>query len=399
MQQNKHIALTLGALVCAVVLMMTLGIGQTQARYDNTVSWEGIYFPEKQTLESNFLAEGGQLVLLSDWNVSMSSYRMVDIQLVSDSGAQAGSISCQVDSDLLTATVDQDSYTVGTIKNHAMLTLARTNKAAALEEKTTVTVRVSWVPEGTDPANSTVWADFAVDLLPDVNNTGADTAHRAYEAMSISHPDAFSWDEMLALKLTLPADADTVVLSYEGVQFPANTRCVIPGDAAYILGDEDMISVAVEGRQEITVLLDFSWTEEPMFRTSFFISAAAYADGVEFAIANANVSASMTAMQVTADPEGYLLKTDAQVLVEGDLEGFAYTVQQLTMTDGVLTYTDCQHLKVTTQITNNGEIEQIKLVISNDNHAAPAGTYRLVLQRIYDGVAVSSFEVPLFVCY
>lgn len=402
MQQNKHIAWIVGALVCAVLLVMTLGIGQTQARYDNSVSWKSIYMPPKPVLESNFLAQGGQTVLLSDWNISASSYRVLDIQLSAKGGSLSGTLSCQVESDLLTATLDQDRFTVGAIENHAMLTLTRTEKATLLEEETAVTVRLVWIPEGADLASSTVWADFTVNLLPSANSTHSEGAQPAREEMSLICADTFSWDEPLALKLTLPEGTDNLLLSYEGVEFPANTRYFVDAEASRVLGDDDMISISTDGRQELQVLLDFTWTEEALYRSSFLLSAVAYADGAEIAVANANVSASREALQVEADAQGYLLKagTQVQLVIEGDVDGFSYTVEQLMKTDGIIAYTASEQLNVTMETTNDGDgsIRSV-LVISNDNGTAPAGTYRLSLQRIYDGVAISSFEVPIFVCY
>lgn len=402
MQQNKHIAWICGALITAVLLLMALGIGQTYARYDNTVSWKVIYSTEKPVLESNFLAEGGQTVLLSDWNISASSYRMLDVRLSAKGGSLSGTLSCQVESDLLTATVDQDSFTVGAIDNHTMLTLARTEKASLLEEETAVTVRLAWIPEGADPASTTVWADFTVNLLPNTNTRLPDGVQHAREEMSITCADTFSWDELLALKLTLPEGTDNVLLSYEGVEFPANTRYFVDTEEPRVLGDDDMISISTDGRQEIQVLLDFTWTEEALYHSSFLLSAVAYADGAEIAIANANLSASREALQVKADAQGYILKADAQVqlVIEGDVDGFSYTVEQLTKTDGVIAYTASEQLNVIMETTNNGDgSTQSVLVISNDNGTAPAGTYRLTLQRIFNGVVINSYEIPLFVCY
>ncbi len=402
MKPNKHIACTLGALACAAALVMTLGIGQTQARYDNTVSWKGIYMPQKPMLESNFLAEGGQTVLLSDWDVSASSYRVLDVRLLAKGGDLSGTLSCQPESDLLTATVDQDSFTVGAVENYATLTIARTEKAALLEEQTTATVRLIWTPAGEDPANSTVWADFTVNLLPNANVTILENEPRAREEMKLSCPDAFSWEEALALKLTLPEGTDTVLLSYEGMEFPANTRYCIVGEEPRVLGDDNMISISAKGRQEIAVLLDFEWTEEALYRNSFLLSAVAYADGAEIAVANTNVSADRQPLQVDADAQGYILKTGTQVKISvaGDVEGFAYTLEQLTKADGIIAYTASEQLNVTMETTNdsNGESRSV-LVISNDSGTAPAGAYRLTLQRIFDGVVISSYEIPLFVCY
>ena len=400
MQQTRHIAWTVGALVCAVLLVMTLGIGQTQARYDNTVSWKSIYIPQKPVLESNFLAQGGQTVLLSDWDISASSYRVLDVRLSAKGGSLSGKLSCQVESDLLTATLDQDRFTVGAIENHTMLTLARTDKAAALQEKTTVTMRVSWTPDGEN--SSTAWADFTVDLLPGTTGIVSDSPPRIYESMTVSCPEAFSWEELLALKLTLPEGTDNVLLSYEGVEFPANTRYFVDTEEPRVLGDDDMISISTDGRQEIQVLLDFTWTEEELYRSRFLLSAVAYADGAEIAIANANVLASREALQVKVDAQDYILKADAQVqlVVEGDVDGFSYTVEQLTKTDGVIAYTASEQLNVTMETTNNDDgSTQSVLVISNDNGTAPAGAYRLTLRRVCDGAVLSSYEIPVFVCY
>ncbi|MBE6916293.1 MAG: hypothetical protein E7470_00115 [Ruminococcaceae bacterium] len=402
MKPNKHVACTLGALACAAALMMTLGIGQTQARYDNTVSWKNIYMTQKPTLESNFLAEGGQTVLLSDWDVSTSSYRVLDVRLLAKSGNLSGTLSCRLESDLLTATVDQDSFTVGAVENHATLTIARTEKAALLEEMTTATVRLVWTPAGEDPENSAVWADFTVNLLPGENAAISENTSHARAEMTLSCPDTFSWDESLVMRLTPPEGADTVLLSYEGAEFPANTRYFVVGEEPRVLGDDDMISIPTEGRQEIAVLLDFGWTEEALYRNSFLLSAVAYTDGAEIAAANANVSADRLPLQVEGEEQGYILKTGTQVrlIVEGDLDGFSYAVEQLTKTDGVIAYTASEQLKVTMETTNDGDGEtQSVLVISNDSGTAPAGTYRLTLQRIFDGVVISSYEIPLFVCY
>lgn len=396
MQHGKRIALAMGVLICAVSFVFLSGIGQTQARYENVRSWKGIYAPENPVIKSNFLARDGQTVLLKDWDISVSSYREVGIRLMTDEGAVSGTLRCQSDSELITATVDEESLTVNKTENYAALELTAAAKEAELTEETLVTVHVSWMQDGEE----TAWADFVVKLLPPTKNQAeqvtVEEAQRSDATLNIICPEAFACEEVLPIKLTLPQEADSVVLSYDGQGFPKNTRYVTNEEGSFVLADEMMITIPAGDRNEVQVLLDLSWVV--INWDGFVISAAAYKDGNEIAATNVTVSLSRQTLGIELDAAGIVMHASTQAVLPltGDLDGLTWTLERLSQTDGAAAYAASDDLSVSMETTQDGTAQ---LVIYNENTQAPAGTYRLTLQRVYDGVVLSSFEIPIFVCY
>ena len=393
--------MAVGALLCTALLLLPLGIGQTQARYENTVSWKGVYDGAIPPLKSNFLAEGGRTVLLKDWVVSTTSYRTVGIQLATDGAAAKGSLHCQVDSDLLTAKVDEDSYQIGKTRNHATMTLTATEQARILTEPADVTVRVSWVPEGKEPTQATEWADFTVKLLPQAQNDPViPEGPRPEGVIKIDSPTSFSLQERLVIRLTLPQAADRVVLSYDADVFPENTCYQVDREQPIVLAEDGMITIPTAGRQEIQVVLDLSWTT--VNRGSFVLSAAACAGNLEFTAENVTVSTGRQALGVETDAAAIILGAYDQIKlpIQGDPDGFVWKLEQLVQTEGEIHYVASEALKLETEKANTEDgTQNFVLMITNEYTRAPAGKYRLTLQRVYDGVVINSFEIAVFVCY
>ena len=391
MQYGKHTALACGALLSAVLLLLPMGIGQTQARYEDTVSWKGIYKTQKPTLQSNFLKEGGRTVLLKDWKVSGTSYRTIGIQLAMDNGESSGALHCQVNSELITAEVDEESYHVSKTENHATLTLTATQQAQEITEPAAVTVRVSWIPEGQQQA--TAWADFAVTLLPQQDSV-SDGGSSAGGVLEMICPETFSPEERLAIKLTLPEGTDRVVLSYDGGNFPENT-CYYAGQET-VLAEEMTITVPTEGMQETQVVLDFSWAI--IYQDRFILSAAAYSGAQEIAATDVTVSTDREPLKVETASAAIVMGADAQVTlpIYGDSDGMVWTLEQLVQEDDKIVYTASNALTIETQ---NTDTEDATLVITNLYARAPAGTYRLTVQRVQNGAVLASFEIPVFICY
>lgn len=402
MQHGKHTAMAVGALLCTVLLALPLGIGHTQARYENTVSWKGVYDGAIPPLKSNFLAEGGRTVLLNDWDVSTTSYRTVGIQLATDGAQMNGTLQCQVESGLLTAKVDENTYPVSKTKNHATMTLTATEQARSITEPTDVTVRVSWVPDGKEPAQATEWADFKVKLLPKtaIGPVTTPDGVRPEGELELSCPEAFSLQEKLVIRLTLPQAADSVVLSYDADVFPENTCYQVEQEQPVALAEAMTITIPTAGRQELQVVLDFSWTA--VDRSSFVLSAAACAGNQEFTAKNVTVSTSRQALEVETDSAAVIMGAHAQVRlpIYGDPDGFVWKLEQLVREDGEIRYAASDALKFQTETGNTEDgTQDFALVIANEYTRAPAGKYRLTLQRVYDGVVISSFEITVFVCY
>lgn len=396
MQYGKRITAVMWVLACVILFIFLLGIGQTQARYENVRSWKGIYAPEKPVLKSNFLAQDGRKVLLQDWDVSSSSYQTAGIRLVTDSGTVTGTLRCQSDSALITATLDEETLTVGKTENYATLMLRTTSEASALSEETCVTVRVSWEQDG----RVTAWADFIVKLLPSGENLNeqipSNEDQQVEGTLRISCPEAFALGELFPVKLTLPQGTSSVVLSYEGSGFPENTQYTVGGEVGCVLADEMVIAVPVTDQNEIQLLLDFSWAIA--VRDGFFISATAYIGDDEIAASNATVSLNAQPFAVELDAAGAVLGENTEVVLPltGDVSGLVWTLERLSQKDNSIEYTASDDLSVRVETTQNGTVQ---IVVYNENTRAPAGTYRLTVQRIFDGVILSGFEIPVFVCY
>lgn len=402
MQYGKHTVAACGALLCSVLLLLPLGIGQTQARYEDTVSWKGVYQVKDPILQSNFLIEGGRTVLLKDWNVSTTSYRTLGIQLATDGQEAVGALRCEVDSDLITAKVDEEAYNIGKTKNHATLTLTATQQAQNLTEPTDVTIRVSWIPEGREAQQPTEWADFQVTLLPQMQSEESSEPEGNQQAagvLDMACPGTFALAERLAIRLTLPQGADRIELSYDGGDFPENTGYRINAEKDIVLAEEMTISAPAAGMQEMLVVLDFSWTMNR--QNSFYLSAAAYAGETEIAAANVTVSTDRKPLKVETDSEAIVMGANAQVTlpISGDLDGLVWELQQLVRNGDQILYAASDALTIRTQTPTGDGADSAALVLTNDYTRAPAGTYRLTVQRVHDGVVLSSFEIPVFICY
>lgn len=399
MQHGKHTAISLGALLCTVLLALSFGIGQTQARYENAVSWKGIYAPAAQPVfKSNFLAEGGRTVRLSDWTVSDVSYRTFGIQLATDGGQLSGVLACQVDSDLITATLDHTAFTLDKTGHHTTLRLRTTAQAADLTEPTDVTVHITWTSQ-----NSTAWADLKVTLQPSLTAPQTpevilDDAQQTDAAMVLTVPDTFSLQEGLWMKLKLPQGADRVLLNYNGGAFPENTVYSVDGASEVVLADGGLLEIPTNGLQEMQLKLDFSWTA--MRQTRFLLSVVAYAGNEEIRAINKTISSTRKPLESELDAAAIVLGANAQAELpfSGDLDGFCWTFEQLVQTQGGSTYvaSDALHIQIE---QNTDDTENFVLVITNEHTRAHAGTYRLKAQRVYENTVLSSFEIAIFVYY
>lgn len=282
------------------------------------------------------------------------------------------------------------------------MTLTATEQARSITEPTDVTVRVSWVPEGKEQAQATEWADFKVKLLPQTANGPVTTPDgvRPEGDLELSCPESFSLQEKLVIRLTLPKAADSIVLSYDADVFPENTSYQVEQEQPVVLAEAMTIMIPTAGRQELQVVLDFSWTA--VNRSSFVLSAAACAGDQEFTAKNVTVSTGRQALEVETDSAAIIMGAYAQVRlpVYGDPDGFVWKLEQLVREDGETRYAASDALKFQTE-TGNAEdgTQDFALVITNEYTHVPAGKYRLTLQRVYDGVVLSSFEITVFVCY
>ena len=185
-----------------------------------------------------------------------------------------------------------------------------------------------------------------------------------------------------------------MVLSYDGGNFPENT-CYYAGQET-VLAEEMTITVPTEGMQETQVVLDFSWAI--IYQDRFILSAAAYSGAQEIAATDVTVSTDREPLKVETASAAIVMGADAQVTlpIYGDSDGMVWTLEQLVQEDDKIVYTASNALTIETQ---NTDTEDATLVITNLYARAPAGTYRLTVQRVQNGAVLASFEIPVFICY
>lgn len=363
---------------------------KTQARYENQTAIKGIFAPEDTAIRSNFLAEGGRTVLLEDWQVGQQNFRYLTICLIGSEKPVSGRLTYQSDSTLISISASDEELTLSNLENVADFTLNLEKKPT---EQTLVTVRVSWVPNGQEEAPQ-IWADFVIKLIPETSQSeerpqgGAQTQAE----MKLNCPQDFAWEERLVLSLTPPEGADSIVFSYEGDGFPENTIYTLPNGKTYALATAMPIAVPVQSQQQLWVAVDFSWV--PQRQNGIFISAVAYRDGMEIAADNPVATPGREKLQVQAPSEGLILEAGGaiEIPISGYAEDVSWTLERLQRTGDTIAY-----MAVDTPAVALRTAEGTVLTISNDGGLAPAGTYRLSIQRKFCGVPTCTYEIPIFI--
>ena len=400
MQQKRYMGKAIAALsVTVAFLIPSCFLGQSQARYENYAQWRGVYVPQTTQFVSDRLTPDGQTVLLKDWSMENTNSRMKGIAISVASGTVTGNMHCTVDRpEYLTAAMDRTELTVNTVGVHTQLTMTPTEEALLLTEPVTATVRVSFTLEGGDqPA---VWADYQVNLLP---GNAAEEAQEgaAPENLTITYPNDFAWTEKLALKIAVPDQSDKLILRMNGDNFPEGTRYYCNG-AAFLLGDDMPIQSTVQGGQTQNLLLDFSQLTRQ--QDTLTLQAQTLHQQEVTAQREFSVDTTREALALEADQQELVLTGNGQLKlpIRQDDGELTWRLEMLTQTPEGMVYTrsDEQFYLVITLSEESENAETQKFInISNANHMAPAGTYRLTVERLQDGQPIHSIPVQFFVCY
>lgn len=438
MKRKMRIGAAIGLLGC--VLLLGTAFCQTQARYENQYLLKEIYIPGDTAIFSNFLASGGQTVLLEDWEVAEQSIQDLAIRIVKPTGAVSGKLVCQEDSEFVTVNMKDEILNVDGAENVASLYLALD---AIPTEETVVTVRVSWVPIAHEEEEPTIWADFVVTLIPpkteqteptevstemnaaeqtetivqtlpteatdpavatDTEETqlteATDTVQSSPAVVDITCPEVFAWEELLVLTVMVPEGADSIILGYDGIGFPEDTRYILTGEIPCVLADSMLIEVPVQSQEQIQVILDFSWVTER--QSNIIISAAAYCGEEEIAADDQTVSPCGEPLTIEVDPSGVILESlgNIELPISGVGNDVFWTLEYLAQTENTIGYVEAKDLivELSTVAAEDGT-EQTVLTISNEAGLALAGTYRLSVQRTLNGFVISSYEIPIFLHY
>lgn len=398
MQQHRNIGKAVAVFSATAALLVTACcLGSTQARYENHTQWQAVYAPQKQTLESDRLIPGGQTVLLRQWQATVGVSRMETISLSTDTGVIKGTLRCTSDTpEYLEASLDRTEVTVGTAGMQLQLTLTPTQAAQQLTQKKTVSVQVELLPEGqTEPA---IWAVYRVDLLESQPIMQVQEEKITPVKLTVDTADAFAWSEKLAVQVKIPDQSDTLKLTMDDAAFPRGTRYIQDGNS-FLLGDDMPITILAS--EESTILFDFSLLPQPQtgkisLQAQTMQGATVTGEGETTVATDRHAFAADFA---SVDP---ILTGNGNLTIplSADTNGLAWRIEMLTETEEGIAYTqsDEQYYLVVT-VSEDAENSRKLITISNESALAPAGTYRLTLERLQDDLVISSQQMEFFICY
>ena len=405
MERKPHIGKTI-AVFSATALLLTASCfsGPSQARYENYSQWRGVYAPQQTGLSSDRLAANGQKILLNSWAVESQVSHMKGITLSTTAGTVTGTVACAADCpEYLAVSMDRDVLTVDSAGVHTQLIMTPTQDALLLTEAVTATVRVTFTPDGEEEPS--LWADYQIELLPPVvEETQPEVAPAAEltpEILNISSPDTFAWAESLAVQIAAPTQANTLILGMNGGAFPEGTRYIF-NDTAYLLGEDMQIEVAVEGEKKAELLLDFSLLAR--WADTIALQAQTLYEQEVTASKEWTVNTTREAMFIDAAVTDLVLTGSAELKIPicQDTSEMVWRLEMLADTENGIAYTqsDEQFYLVITISEETDESGSQKFInISNAGGAAPAGTYRLTLERLFEDQILSATEVQFFLCY
>ncbi|MBE6976331.1 MAG: hypothetical protein E7439_03940 [Ruminococcaceae bacterium] len=395
MKLYKRNSAMIGTVCGLLLLTMAMIPGPTQARYDNAVTWMGLYDPGTQTVSSDYLTPEGQTVLLQPWKAAVGTSRAKEILISTSKGTADGVLHCSTDSPYITAELDGENIRITQGGYAARLKMTVTDAARQMTQQELAAVTVT-LQTGNEIAMK---AEFQVMLLPE-NYQQPDVQESTLQANLTVSPTpaemAFAWQEKLVFALTAAENADRVELMYNGGTFPAGTRYTIDQGKSFVLGDTMNISIPISDPELVQLQLDFSQAAATPAET-VNIAATAYLEGqvtgqMDFVVSVGRAPLALDLANIYPVISG---SGSLQIPMTGDQEGLQWKLEQLTKTNVGTAYAPSEALSV--EVAGNGENQQ--LVISNPTGKAPAGTYRLTITRMCGDVTVRTYQVEIFVHY
>lgn len=240
-------------------------------------------------LKSNYLVSGGNIVLFNDWQATaVSTYRTQNIEFTTKIGEITGTLSCETDSEYLTASIDNSEdplrITVGdTSKYVSVLKTTLLKEAETITEKTKATVRVSWTPDSAPDGKPTMWTDFVVNIIPADSTSGnIDEGANTAQLDLTGVPSLFDFSSFFKITVKCPDNTDMIKIGYGGEVFPIGTAFSYDGITNYVLGESMMISVDASGKSSVDIWLNLSDISEEQI-DAVILSFSAYSNGTVIA--------------------------------------------------------------------------------------------------------------------
>ena len=388
----------ISAAVCILLLTFALAVGVTQARYNNTTSWTGVYSPGVSKITSDRLKQEGQTILLQAWEAVPDATRTEDIKVFSSKGDAYVTVQCSTDSDYITAELEQSTLYATQAGTTVGLKLTVTEKARQLTQITQAKVSITMK----NGDQSKTWkADYQVQLMPEGTQLSAPTVGELQSNLTVS-PDrqgrAFAWNEKMVFTLTADQNTDMIELSYGGESFPKGTRYTVNLEQ-YVLADAMKIRIPVTAGTPVPISLDFSETGITPGQTVQIV-AEAYLGNQITGRMDFTADSTRRALEFGGMDTNTVLHGSGSLAIPvfGDEDGLMILIQHLEMTNSGAMYLQSDLLDVDLQPIQESEGQYI-LEISNQAGKAPAGTYRVTLIRMCCDKIVNTCQINFFLHY
>ncbi|MBQ3101007.1 MAG: hypothetical protein IJC50_08465 [Clostridia bacterium] len=203
-------------------------------------------------------------------------------------------------------------------------------------------------------------------------------------------------DELFYVDITVPSNAKSVEITYNGGDFPKGTRYSLNNKKFTYHQTARKITLSVKGNQNIRLYFDLSNVKSELITQTLTLGAAAYAEVAEIKRQEITIQAGIQALEVKYDPNAMIIGEASRLTLDatGGTERVAITVEKLVKTEDQTQYvTDPENFGITVWI------EDGKLMIANDSANAKAGSYRLTLTRSYGEFEQKRIEIPFFIHY
>lgn len=410
-----------------------------EVSYHNEVTYESVCQKTVELPTSNCLVEGGQTVLLSDWEID-SGKTMVEVPITIQSAERdsIGYLSCTHPVGVIQAGLYTDAgvpiqsdelFTVesGTSKIVTLKMTMDSRKAAELSSDTTQNIQVVWNTGSEDQADHRMLSGaFRITLVKGTSPTdggmtaaGADVSQQTQEAASATvaemdyvKPECDNFTSMTpwVAKVQIPEDATAMDLRFgtdgdQGKRFPAYTRYSIDGGNTYtMLYNGGAIHLTPDGGRDVTLLIDFHKCEYNWVTASDYVveSTVTYVDQkVSQTDHLPMASENRERLQVSANAQLPFVtaETSLELQVDSDVGNVDYILEYLTKSGYVSVDTATNPIQISANLDQEQQHGSGTLTISSEGGTALPGTYRLSVRQKVGGVVVEKKEIVLFVHY
>lgn len=365
-----------------ILTCLALTPGESHASIQSVDTWQTALQTSADTLSSDYLAAGGQTVLLAP----LSTERTVTFSLFSSRAQVDGTLHCTVQPENAVTVTAEESVSATAEGTAVTMILTPAAEMAGTE----VTVSVNWTAED----GRQMSADFKTTLTEDAPE---ETADQSQIEASLAVMEEFIPGTAMVVTIRHPADCSQILLGLgDSGALPAGTVYSADHGATGIkLYDAMQLQLQPANGKETLLLLQLPEEMESGSPVNIWANVICESGA-------AALSAQTTPLDKTLQlPENTLRVLTADSSMHLDLPDrwsnctMSYTLQRLTEDNGTIGYT-------TVSASGDGfavSANEDGITVSLAGDQVQAGTYRLTLIWRYEAYAIAQKDVAFYINY